>query len=49
MTHHHHPGGAAHPSPTLRPSLLRLSAPGRLAIAGVLVALIWTAFFLVSR
>jgi hypothetical protein len=40
MTHHHH-SGATHPSPTIKPSLLRLSAPQRIAVAGVLVALIW--------
>jgi hypothetical protein len=40
MTHHHHQG-EAHPSPTLSPSLLRLSAPRRLAVAGVLIVLIW--------
>jgi hypothetical protein len=42
MTHHHH-GGTSHPSPTITPSLLRLSAPLRVAIASVLIALIWTA------
>jgi hypothetical protein len=44
MTHHHH-GGAPHPSPEASPSLIRLSAPQRLAVAGVLIALIWAAFF----
>jgi hypothetical protein len=48
MTHHPH-GGAPHPSPTISPSLLRLSAPWRLAIAGVLIALIWAAFLLATR
>jgi hypothetical protein len=43
MTHHHH-GGAPHPSPAIAPSLLRLSAPRRLAVAAVLIALIWLAF-----
>jgi len=43
MTHHHHHGGEAHPSPTISPSLLRLSVPARMAAAGVLVALIWAA------
>jgi hypothetical protein len=42
MTHHHH-GGAPHPSPAISPSLLLLSAPRRLAVAGVLIALIWIA------
>jgi hypothetical protein len=43
MTHHHH-GGEVHPSSTISPSLLRLSAPQRMAVAGVLIALIWAAF-----
>jgi hypothetical protein len=43
MTHHHHHGGEAHPSPTISPSLLRLSAPARMAVALVLVALVWAA------
>jgi hypothetical protein len=43
MTHHHHHPGHAHPSPKLAPSLLRLSAGQRLAIAGVLIALMWGA------
>jgi hypothetical protein len=42
MTHHHH-GGAAHPSPTISASLLRLSAAQRLAIAGMVIAVIWAA------
>jgi hypothetical protein len=45
MTHHHHHGGAPHPSPAVSPSLLRLSAAERLGGAGVLIALIWAAFF----
>ena len=48
MTHHHH-GGAPHPSPTVSPSLLRLSAVERLAGAGVLIALIWAAVFWATR
>ena len=48
MTHHHH-SGALHPSPVISPSLLRLSAAQRLAIAGALIALIWAAFFCVAR
>ena len=43
MTHHHH-GGEPHPSPTISPSLLRLSALQRIAIAAALIALIWAAF-----
>jgi hypothetical protein len=41
VTHHHHHGGEAHPSPTFSPSLLRLSAPRRMAVAGFLIALMW--------
>jgi hypothetical protein len=40
MTHHHH-SGAPHPAPTIAPSLLRLSAPQRIAVAAVLIVLIW--------
>jgi len=40
MTHHHH-GGSTHPAPTIAPSLLRLSAPQRIAVTVVLIALIW--------
>jgi hypothetical protein len=42
MTLHHH-GGEAHPSPRIAPSLLRLSAARRLALAAVLIVLIWAA------
>jgi hypothetical protein len=48
MTHHHH-GGAPHPSPAVSPSLLRLSVAQRLLGAGVLIALIWAAFFWATR
>jgi hypothetical protein len=48
MTHHHH-DGASHPSPAPAPSLLRLSAPRRLAVAGVLIALIWAGFLWATR
>jgi hypothetical protein len=44
MTHHHH-GAGGHPSPTLAPSLLRLSALQRLTVAGFLIVLIWAAAF----
>jgi len=44
MTHHHH-GGEPHPSPAISPSLLRFSVAQRLAVAGVLIALIWAAFW----
>jgi len=43
MDHHHHHVGAAHPSPTIAPSLLRLSVPERFAVAGILIAMIWGA------
>jgi hypothetical protein len=43
MAYHH--AGGAHPSPTLSPSLLRLSAPKRLMLAGALIALIWVAVY----
>ena len=48
MTHHHH-ADEAHPSPTLSPSLLRLSVPQRLALAGALIALIWVAVLWATR
>jgi hypothetical protein len=44
MTHHHH-GTTPHPAAAISPSLLRFSVLQRLAIAGALVALIWTAFW----
>lgn len=43
MTHHHHHAGHVHPSPTIAPSLLRLAAPQRLGIAGLLIVAIWLA------
>jgi len=48
MTRHHH-AGAAHPSPALSASLLRLSVPRRLAVAGALIALIWAAVLWATR
>jgi hypothetical protein len=48
VTHHPH-GARSHPSPAISLSLLRLSAPRRLAFAGVLIALIWTAVILAIR
>lgn len=41
MTHHHHHPEHVHPSPKLSPSLLRLSVPERLAVAGMLIVLLW--------
>jgi hypothetical protein len=49
MSHHHHHGDAPHPSAGIPPSLLRLSAPQRIAVAGALTALIWVAFFWATR
>jgi hypothetical protein len=48
MTHHHH-GGDMHPSPPISPSLLRLSAPQRLALAGFLIVLIGAAALWAAR
>jgi hypothetical protein len=48
MTDHRH-GGAPQPSPIISPSLIRLSAVERLAMSGVLIALIWAAFFWATR
>jgi uncharacterized membrane protein YvlD (DUF360 family) len=45
MTHHHHHGGTTHPSATISPSLLLLSVPERIVIAGLLIVLIWAAVF----
>jgi hypothetical protein len=39
---HNHPG-QGHPPATISMSILRLSAAERLAVAGVLIALIWAA------
>ena len=49
MSHHRHHGDAPHPSAAIPPSLLRFSAPQRIAVAGVLTALIWAAFFWATR
>jgi hypothetical protein len=49
MSHHHHHGDAPHPSSTIAPSLLRLSARQRIAVAGVLIILIWVAFWWATR
>jgi hypothetical protein len=49
MTHHHHHTGELHPSPAIAPSLLRLSASQRLAVAGAMIALIWIAFVWATR
>jgi hypothetical protein len=43
--HHHHAPGHAHPPASVSPSILRLSAGRRLAVAGLLIALIWIAVY----
>ena len=43
--HHHHHPGHAHPSATVTPSILRLSALERLAAVTVIVAALWGAVF----
>jgi hypothetical protein len=49
MTHHHHQRGEPHLSPPIGPSLLRLAASKRLAVAGALIVLIWTAYSWTTR
>jgi hypothetical protein len=48
MTHHHHQDDAPHPS-AAGASLLRLSAVQRLAIAGIVIALLWAALWWAIR
>jgi len=43
MTHHHHGAGQAHPVARVAPSLLRMSALERLALAAIAAAVLWTA------
>ncbi len=43
--HHHHHPGHAHPPATVSPSILRLSAPERLAAVAVVVVVLWGAVF----
>jgi hypothetical protein len=40
---HHHPPGERHPGAAVSPSLLRMSVLERLAIAGMLIAVLWGA------
>ena len=47
--HHHHHPGHTHPPAAVGPSLLRLSAAQRLAVAGGLIALIWLAVYWAMR
>jgi len=49
MTHHRHQGGEPHPSPPIGPSLLRLAASKRLAVAGALIVLIWAVYLWTTR
>lgn len=42
MTHHHHDPGFAHPSPSLKPSLLRLSLGLRLCVVAAVSAVVWS-------
>ena len=43
MTHHHHHTGEAHPVARVAPSLLRMSALERLAVAAIAAAVLWIA------
>ena len=43
--HHHHHPGHAHPSATVSPSILRLSALERLGAVAVLIVALWGAVF----
>ena len=40
MTHHHHHSGEAHPVARVAPSLLRMSALERLAVAAIAAAVL---------
>jgi hypothetical protein len=41
--HHHHPPGQGHPPATIAPSILRMSVFERLALAAVLIVVLWSA------
>lgn len=43
MSHHHHAPGQPHQPASVSPSILRLSAVGRLGIAAVVIAVLWAA------
>jgi hypothetical protein len=43
--HHHHHAGHVHPPALARPSILRLSAGERLAVAATVIAVLWAAAF----
>jgi hypothetical protein len=41
--HHHHHPGQGHPPASIAPSILRMSALERLAVAAAVIAVIWGA------
>jgi hypothetical protein len=43
--HRHHHAGAVHPPSAAHPSILRLSAVERLAVAATVIAVLWAAAF----
>jgi hypothetical protein len=43
MTHHHHEPGDVHPAGRITPSLLRMSASTRVAIAAAAAIVLWAA------
>jgi hypothetical protein len=52
MTHHHHGHhhpGTGHPPAMVAPSMLRLAAWQRLALAGAVIALLWALVFWAMR
>jgi len=47
--HHHHDPNHAHPPASVHPSILRLSAAERLAVAAFVIALVWGAVYWAIR
>jgi hypothetical protein len=43
--HHHHQPGQGHPPASISPSILRMSVLERLAVAAVLIVVLWGAVF----
>ena len=43
--HHHHHPGQGHPPATVAPSILRMSAFERLALAAAMIAVLWGVVF----
>ena len=43
--HHHHHPGQGHPPGSVAPSILRMSAFERLALAAVMIAVLWGVVF----